>query len=81
MQRYGPMIVSALENIDKANRSSIEADTVAKVIGRAMTVRRPRGRYRVGRDALLASALSKLLPDWAMDRLILRLMKEPPNGD
>jgi NAD(P)-dependent dehydrogenase (short-subunit alcohol dehydrogenase family) len=45
---------------------------VAEVIGRALTVSRPRTRYVVGSDAKLRARMSAVLPDRVMDRLIGR---------
>jgi NAD(P)-dependent dehydrogenase (short-subunit alcohol dehydrogenase family) len=74
--RYGPMITTALEHTTKIDRhTGIDARVVAKVIGKALTVRRPRTRYLVGRDAILAATMAKFIPDRVMDRLILSLIK------
>jgi NAD(P)-dependent dehydrogenase (short-subunit alcohol dehydrogenase family) len=45
---------------------------VAEVIGRALTVSRPRTRYVVGSDAKLRAQMAAVLPDRVMDRLIGR---------
>jgi NAD(P)-dependent dehydrogenase (short-subunit alcohol dehydrogenase family) len=75
-QRYGPMIATALEHNTKIDRhSGVDACVVAKVIGEALTARRPRTRYLVGRDAILAAAMAKFVPDQLMDRLLLSLIK------
>lgn len=49
-------------------------ETVAKVIGKALTARRPRTRYVVGPDARGQLLLSRLLPDRAFDRVVLRFI-------
>ena len=46
------------------------ADTVAEVILRALTARRPRVRYTVGPDSLLVPLGRRLLPDWLSLSLI-----------
>jgi NAD(P)-dependent dehydrogenase (short-subunit alcohol dehydrogenase family) len=46
---------------------------VARVIGRAATVRRPRARYAVGRGAKAALLARWLLPDRAYDRVLVGL--------
>jgi NAD(P)-dependent dehydrogenase (short-subunit alcohol dehydrogenase family) len=75
-QHYGSMITAAMENVKKIDRrTGIPASVVAKVIGNALTVRRPRTRYLVGRDALVAATMAKFIPDRVMDRLLLSLMK------
>jgi hypothetical protein len=47
---------------------------VAEVVGRALTARRPRTRYVVGREARIQAALARLLPDRAFDALIRRAL-------
>jgi NAD(P)-dependent dehydrogenase (short-subunit alcohol dehydrogenase family) len=75
-QRYGAMITTALEHTTRINqRTGIDARVVAKAIGKALTVRRPRPRYLVGRDAVVAAAMAKVVPDRVMDRLLLSLVK------
>jgi NAD(P)-dependent dehydrogenase (short-subunit alcohol dehydrogenase family) len=77
-QRYGPMVTIAAENTTKiSRRTGTDARVVAKVIGKALTARRPRTRYLIGRDAIAAATLAKVIPDRVMDRLILSLM--PPD--
>jgi hypothetical protein len=47
----------------RAPRSLSEAD-------RAASVRRPRTRYTIGRDAALITRLTRILPDRTLDRVI-----------
>lgn len=75
-QRYGQMITTALEHTTKISQhSGIDPYVVAKVVGKALTVRRPRTRYLVGRDAVLAAVMAKFVPDRVIDRLVLSLIK------
>ncbi|MWA06579.1 SDR family NAD(P)-dependent oxidoreductase [Actinomadura sp. LD22] len=46
-------------------------DSAVKTIVKALTARRPKARYLVGRDARMMAALAKL-PDHTRDRLLLR---------
>lgn len=74
-QRYGAMLTTGLERTNKINeRTGIDARVVARAIGTALSVRRPRTRYLVGRDAILAAAMAKCIPDRVMDRLLLSLV-------
>jgi hypothetical protein len=74
-QRYGAMITTAIESTNKIDRhTGLDASVVAKVIGKALTVRRPRTRYLVGRDAIFAATMAKFVPDRVVDRLLLQLM-------
>jgi NAD(P)-dependent dehydrogenase (short-subunit alcohol dehydrogenase family) len=75
-QRYGAMLTVMLEQTNKIDRrTGIDASAVAKVVGKALTVRRPRTRYLVGWDAIIQATMAKLLPDRVVDRLLLSLIK------
>ncbi len=76
MQRYGAMLSTSLENMTRlCERNGLHPSTVAKVIGKALTARRPRTRYLIGGDARLLAAMAGLLPDRAVDRLLLSQLK------
>ena len=55
-----------------SERTGIEPREVAEVIGGALTAKRPRTRYLVGRDAKIRGPLAKVMPDRLMDRAIVR---------
>ena len=44
------------------------------MIGGALTARRPRARYVVGREAQVQALLARLLPDRAFDALVARAL-------
>ena len=72
---YGGMVESLRRYTAKiATESGIEPREVAEVIGTALTTKRPRARYLVGRDAKTRGAMSKVVPDRVMDRMIARRM-------
>jgi NAD(P)-dependent dehydrogenase (short-subunit alcohol dehydrogenase family) len=74
-QLYGRMIQSVRAETAKIDEErGIEPREVAEVIGTALTARRPRARYLVGRDAKLRAQMAKILPDRVMDRLIGRAL-------
>jgi NAD(P)-dependent dehydrogenase (short-subunit alcohol dehydrogenase family) len=54
---------------------AIPPERVADAVLRALDVRRPRSRYRVGADAQVGYWLSRLLPDPLLDRLLARLTR------
>lgn len=66
------------ETAAAASRTSQE--DFAKVVARALTARRPRTRYRVGADAVVASVVSRLLPDAVLDRLLAERTAERTTG-
>jgi NAD(P)-dependent dehydrogenase (short-subunit alcohol dehydrogenase family) len=69
---------SALEAMRSAaadiGRNGLPPEAVAKVVEHALTARRPKTRYLVGRDAKMRAALAKVLPDRVFDRMIARAM-------
>jgi NAD(P)-dependent dehydrogenase (short-subunit alcohol dehydrogenase family) len=72
-QLYGRRIERLRAETAKIEQErGIEPREVAEVIGTALTARRPRPRYLVGRDAKIRGPMAKILPDRAMDRLIGR---------
>jgi NAD(P)-dependent dehydrogenase (short-subunit alcohol dehydrogenase family) len=72
-QLYGRMIEAVRKAMVKIDQETgIEPSEVAEAIGRALTAKRPRTRYLVGRDAKLRGPLSRVMPDRLMDRAIAR---------
>jgi NAD(P)-dependent dehydrogenase (short-subunit alcohol dehydrogenase family) len=70
---YGDRIAAFRRIAAERGASGAPADTVAKVIERALTAEYPRTRYVVGRDAHLRSSMERL-PDRLRDRLYERLL-------
>ncbi len=74
-QLYDPILNNLRETVlDTAGRG-IPSQAVAKVVTHALSAKRPKTRYIVGKDAKLAAFVIKLLPDRWRDRLILRVGK------
>jgi len=57
-----------------STRSGLPADAAARVIAKAITVRKPRTRYTVGRDAALIP-LVRILPDRTLDRILAAALR------
>jgi NAD(P)-dependent dehydrogenase (short-subunit alcohol dehydrogenase family) len=53
--------------IANAERQAISADAVADAVEHALTARRPRTHYLVGKDAKLRAALAAVLPQPTLD--------------
>jgi NAD(P)-dependent dehydrogenase (short-subunit alcohol dehydrogenase family) len=68
--RYRKAIESVRAGIDMQDRNGISPETVAEVVVRALTARRPRSRYTVGTDARLMGLATRLLPDVALDGVV-----------
>jgi NAD(P)-dependent dehydrogenase (short-subunit alcohol dehydrogenase family) len=74
---YGPMIEAVrAETVKIAQDRGIEPRAVAEAIGAALTARRPRTRYLVGRDAKIRARVAKVMPDRMMDRAIVRALTQ-----
>jgi NAD(P)-dependent dehydrogenase (short-subunit alcohol dehydrogenase family) len=72
---YGRMIETLRAETAKIEQErGIEPREVAEVIGEALTARRPRARYLVGRDAKIRGPMAKIVPARMMDRMIGRAL-------
>ena len=56
-------------------KSGLPADAAAKVIAKAVTARKPRTRYTIGRDAALLTFLARILPDRILDRVFAAALR------
>jgi NAD(P)-dependent dehydrogenase (short-subunit alcohol dehydrogenase family) len=79
-RRYETMINAVRGFAERAERDGLPPEAVAEVVGHAITARRPRTRYVVGREARVRVALGRLLPDRAMDALIRRAITTTSGG-
>ena len=48
---------------------------MAVVIAEAVTARKPRTRYTVGSEAILATLLARILPDRLLDRILAAALR------
>jgi NAD(P)-dependent dehydrogenase (short-subunit alcohol dehydrogenase family) len=72
--QYGHVPAAMEKVVQNTARRGIPPEQVAETIERALTARRMRARYLVGRDAKLMFALKRLLPDHVFDRLSRRAL-------
>ena len=72
--RYDGLIAGMVHLGERRAREGLPAATVAEVVEQALTARRPRTRYVIGRQAQAQAMLSRLLPDRAFDALIARVI-------
>ena len=61
---------------EQAPSTGMPVEVVVGAIHHALTARRPRTRYVLGRDARLQAVLARVLPTRAMDRLIARIVEQ-----
>jgi NAD(P)-dependent dehydrogenase (short-subunit alcohol dehydrogenase family) len=69
-QRYASLVQAVIGQIAASTERALSPDAVAAVIATAVTARRPRTRYTVGRDAALIGRLVRVLPDRTLDHLL-----------
>lgn len=74
---YEPAIAAIREAAVKFAQAGSPADEVAKRVAHALTAKRPKTRYLVGRNALVEATLAKLVPDRVRDGLIARQLGLP----
>lgn len=73
--RYGALMHAVAAQIAAATKWSHPPEVVARVVGNAVTARRPRPRYTVGRDAALVTLMARTLPDRVLDRVIAAVLR------
>jgi NAD(P)-dependent dehydrogenase (short-subunit alcohol dehydrogenase family) len=73
-RRYGPLIQAITAQTAAHTGSGLPAEAAAKTIAKAVTARRPRTRYTVGREAALLT-LVRVLPDRAVDRMLAAALR------
>lgn len=73
--RYAPLMQAIVSQAQAAIPRGVPAEEAARVIAEAITSKRPRTRYTVGRDAAIIVRLVRFLPDRLLDRLLARSLK------
>jgi NAD(P)-dependent dehydrogenase (short-subunit alcohol dehydrogenase family) len=74
-RRYGRLVQAVNAQAVSSTRAGLPAEAAARVIAKAVTARRPRTRYGVGRDAALITRMARVLPDRALDRVIAATLR------
>jgi NAD(P)-dependent dehydrogenase (short-subunit alcohol dehydrogenase family) len=73
-ERYGALLHAINAQTAAHTASCLPADAAAKVIAKAVTARKPRTRYTVGRDAAMIG-LVRCLPDRTLDRILAAALR------
>jgi NAD(P)-dependent dehydrogenase (short-subunit alcohol dehydrogenase family) len=73
-RRYDRLVAGVMRRVERAGRTGLAPEAVAEVVGRALTTRRPRTRYVVGREAKVLAGAARLLPDRVLDALLRRAL-------
>jgi hypothetical protein len=72
--RYAALIHSIISQAEAAIPKGVPAEEVARVIADAITSKRPRTRYTVGREAALLPLLA-ILPDRMLDCVLAAALR------
>jgi len=71
---YGDMLRAFTKRAYATEKNGSAPDVVARAVRHALTARRPRIRYTVGKGAKLLTILPRLLPDRLLDRVRARML-------
>ena len=74
-RRYGALIDAVRRSTRRLAEEGLPPEAVADVVGKAVTTKRPRARYVVGRQAQVQAVTARLLPDRAFDALVARYLR------
>ena len=69
---YGENVAALQASAQQEAARGIAPERVAEVVAKALTARRPKTRYLVGRDAKVNARVRRLVPDRVFDRLLSR---------
>jgi NAD(P)-dependent dehydrogenase (short-subunit alcohol dehydrogenase family) len=75
LEEYAEVMATFEKGLTMNAKNGISADVVAKVVEHALTAKRPRTRYLVGKDAKAVGALGRFLPDRALDVIVAKITK------
>ncbi|WP_081809022.1 SDR family NAD(P)-dependent oxidoreductase [Mycobacterium sp. URHB0044] len=78
-RRYGGLMQAVNTQAATSTKSGLPADAAAVVIADAITARKPRTRYTVGREAALIRVV-RFLPDRALDRILAAALRPHYNS-
>ncbi len=73
--RYATLMHSVISQAQAAIPKGVPAEEAGRVIADAITTKRPRTRYTVGRDAAMIVRLTTYLPDRLLDSLLARSLR------
>jgi NAD(P)-dependent dehydrogenase (short-subunit alcohol dehydrogenase family) len=75
-ENYGHLIRAIQTEVPRLAETGVPPEEVADRIVHALTSKRPRTRYMIGREARMRWAVAKRVPDRVMDSLIARTLND-----
>ncbi|OKH82546.1 SDR family oxidoreductase [Mycolicibacterium sp.] len=73
--RYGGLVHAVTAQATASTKAGLSADDAATVIAKAVTARKPRTRYTIGRDAALITRLVRVVGDRTLDRILAAALR------
>ena len=80
-EHYGPAIIAFSSSVEKTAEAGVRPDVVAAAVLHALTARKPKTRYLVGRNTRLQVFLKKILSDRMLDKLVVRSIGLPGKSE
>ena len=77
VSQYGKMLKGFARRAYSREMNGSSPDVVANAVVHALTSSHPHTRYVVGKHASLLAAMSKILPEWLLDAVLLRIAGLP----
>ena len=74
-QRYGGLVQAITAQATSFTESGLSGDAAAMVIAKAVTARKPRTRYTIGRTTALMTLFARILPDRMLDRFLATALR------
>ena len=75
LEEYAEPLETFAKGLAMNAKNAVTPQVVAKVVEHALTARRPRTRYLVGKDAKAVGTLGRFLPDRALDTIVAKITK------
>ncbi len=77
---YAPLMDRITRTVEKMAGKGLPPEAAADIVFKALTVKKPKARYVVGRDALLQVIMTKLLGGKAQDALVWQSLGKKPKA-
>ena len=75
LEEYAEPLETFAKGLAMNAKNAVAPLVVAKAVEHALTAKRPRTRYLVGKDAKAVGALGRILPDRALDTIVAKITK------
>lgn len=76
-QLYDPAIAAVQQAAAAEAKAAISTDAVVEAVVHALTAKKPRTRYLVGKQAKAAALLARFCPDRMLDSMVMRHLRLP----